>query len=242
MGLGISFGFQGGDQYSIVDINGTRLTTSAGGQDDGQAANGALITVGGIGDLNTNPANPFALPVNEFSDDELYSLLPLITNATVNILVNTLNPSNNDNVFLSYFEISGTAIIGEGILLSQTEDTNFVGTDHTVMALVQDNLGVPVVGTLVDFTVTSGPNAGATHSEVTDANGHAFFTYAGTGGVGMDLIEACFTDSQGVYGCSNILEKEWITGGADVPLSNWALVIGIMLILAFAAIRFRRIL
>jgi hypothetical protein len=112
--------------------------------------------------------------------------LPLITNTTVNILVNTVNPSNNDNVFLSYFEISGTAIIGEGIILSQNEDVNVVGKDHTVKALVQNNLGVPVVGTLVNFTVISGPNAGETYSEVTDANGNAFFTYTGTGGVGID--------------------------------------------------------
>jgi hypothetical protein len=243
MGLGIEFGFQGSAQYSIVNVNGQRLTTAAGGGDDavGTIANSSLITVGGIGDLNTNPVNPFALPTTHRSDDELYSLLPFITDATVNILVNTINPSDDDNIFLSYFEISGVAIIGEGILLSQEEDVNPVGTDHTVMALVQNNLGAPVVGTLVDFTVVSGPNAGETYSEVTDANGNAFFTYTGSGGIGIDEIEACFTDSQAVYRCSNILEKEWIQGDVPpVPLSNWALVIGIMLILGAAIIRFRR--
>ncbi len=116
MGIGISFGYQSPAQYSIIDINGVRLTTSAGGQDDGASSNGALITVGGIGDLNTNPPNPMSLPTGSPTwryDDELYSLLPFITNTTTNILVNTLNPSNDDNIFLSYFEISGVAIIGE---------------------------------------------------------------------------------------------------------------------------------
>jgi len=53
--LGISYGYQSSSQYSIIEVNGKRLTTSAGGQDDGTASDGALITVGGIGDVNTNP-------------------------------------------------------------------------------------------------------------------------------------------------------------------------------------------
>ncbi len=241
MGLGIEFGFQGSSQYSIIDVNGSRLTTSAGGADDAVdgPTNGNLITVGGLGDAITNPADPFALPVNHFSDDELYSLLPFITNATLNILVNTSNPSNDDNVFLAYFEISGSAQIGESILLTQETDVNPVGTNHTVQAHVQDDLGAPVVGTMVTFTVTSGPNAGDTYSELTDIDGHAFFTYTGDGGPGVDLIEACFTNSSGQVECSNILQKTWVEG-ENVPLSNWALVIGIMLIIGFAVLRFRK--
>jgi hypothetical protein len=242
MGLGIEFGFQGSSQYSIINVNGSRLTTSAGGGDDAQGtiANSSLITVGGIGDSNANPANPFALPVDHFSDDELYSLLPFITNATLNILVNTSNPSNDDNVFLAYFEISGAAIIGEGILLTQEEDVNPVGTDHTVTAHVQDNAGGDLAGVMVTFTVTSGPNAGETYSEATNSEGEAFFTYTGDGGPGIDEIEACFINSSQEEQCSNILEKEWVGDIPPVPLSNWALVIGIMLIIGFAILRFRR--
>jgi hypothetical protein len=241
MGLGIEYGYQGSLQYSIIDVNGSRLTTAAGGADDAvdSPTNGNLITVGGIGDVNTNPANPFALPVNHYSDDELYSLLPFITNVTTNILVATSNPSNDDNVFLAYFEISGSAIIGEGILLTQETDVNPVGTNHTVQAQVQDDLGDPVVGVMVTFTVTSGPNAGDTYSELTDINGHAFFTYTGDGGPGVDSIEACFTNSAGQVECSNILQKTW-EAGENIPLSNWALVIGIMLIIGFAVLRFRK--
>src|SRR5262245_13899923 len=88
MGLGISFSFQSGgsQQFSIVRVNNQQVTTSAGGEDDGQSANGALITVGGIGDTDTNP-NPTALPTNPRSDDELYSLLPFITSTTTSISV-----------------------------------------------------------------------------------------------------------------------------------------------------------
>ena len=40
MSLGISFGYQAGNtgQWSTVDVNGRRLTSSAGGEDDGQSA------------------------------------------------------------------------------------------------------------------------------------------------------------------------------------------------------------
>ena len=59
-GLGIAHGFQPGAQVSLVDVNGSRLTSAAGGQDDGEAAGGALITVGGLGDSNANPPDPNA--------------------------------------------------------------------------------------------------------------------------------------------------------------------------------------
>lgn len=242
MGLGISFGFQGSVQYSIIDVNGSRLTTAAGGADDAvdDPTNGNLITVGGIGDLNTNPVNPFATPSTHRSDDELYSLLPLITNTTTNILVTTSNPSDDDNVLLAYFEISGAAIIGEGILLSQVEDTNCVGTQHTVTALVQDVTGAPVVGIPVTFTVLAGPNAGDNGIGITNASGIATFSYVGDGGPGIDDIQACFEDSQQQQQCSNILHKVWEDCGPDVPLSNWAIFIGLALILLFAILRFRR--
>lgn len=114
MGLGISYGFQTPsitEQISIIDVNGQRITSSAGGQDDGQPANGALITVGGVGDSNTNPP-PFAAPTNYDFDDELYSILPFINNTTTNIQVSTVNPSNDDNIFLAYFVVSGEATLG----------------------------------------------------------------------------------------------------------------------------------
>lgn len=110
MGLGIGYSFQGTSQISEVSVNGTRLSSSAGGQDDGAGSNGALITVGGIGDSNANPPDPFANPGNDTRyDDELYSILPFITNATTSLSVSTVNPSNDDIIFLAHFSISGEA-------------------------------------------------------------------------------------------------------------------------------------
>lgn len=116
MGLGIGFGYQESffnQQYSILDVNGTRMSTSAGGSDDGLGTpeNGQLITVGGIGDVNTNPPDPYALPNgNRRYDDELYDLLPFINASTTYINIGVSNPSNDDNVFLAYFVVSGEAV------------------------------------------------------------------------------------------------------------------------------------
>ena len=128
MSLGISFGYQGSGQYSVIDVNGTRMTTSAGGQDDGYSGNGGLITVGGIGDSNTNPSNPYAGPSNYRTDDELYNLLPFVNTGDTSIRVDTVNPSNDDNIFFAaLFVKSATAIIGEGIVLGPAYATNEVG-------------------------------------------------------------------------------------------------------------------
>lgn len=213
-GLGISFGYQTGgtQQYSIVNVNSQRLTTSAGGEDDcrdATSANGCLITAGGIGDSDANPVDPNATPTNPRSDDELYSLLPFITATTTSISVFTQNPSNDDNIFFAYFDLSAAAVVGEGIVLAPDTATNPVGTDHTVTATVVNTLGQPIVGRTVTFSVISGPNAGAGGSGVTDGSGQASFTYTGSGGPGSDEIQASFIDDTGTTVTSNVVTKIW---------------------------------
>jgi hypothetical protein len=106
MCLAISYGFQPGGQVSHVDVNSQRLTSSAGGQDDGEDANGALFTVGGIGDTNGNPP-PFDAPTTPNDpDDELYSIIPFTEQDDVLITVDTINPSNDDNILFAGFRLS----------------------------------------------------------------------------------------------------------------------------------------
>lgn len=93
------------------------------------------------------------------------------------------------------------------IPLTPSYDLNLVGEDHTVTATVTDG-GVPQEDVDVTFTVISGPNAGDNGTDTTDANGEATFTYTGDGGVGTDLIQACFTLGNDQI-CSNIVQKEW---------------------------------
>lgn len=114
MGLGISFGFNdfATGQVSLIDVNGTRLTSCAGGRDDGLvAANGSLITAGGLDDSNANPANPNQTGCVTRDDDELYDLVPFANQNDTQILVNTLNPSNDDNIFFASFFLTVKASV-----------------------------------------------------------------------------------------------------------------------------------
>jgi uncharacterized repeat protein (TIGR01451 family) len=219
MGLGISFSFQnnGAQQFSQIDVNSQRLTTSAGGEDDGGDSGGALITVGGIGDTNANPADPNATPTNPRSDDELYSLLPFITSTTTSISVFTQNASRDDNIFFSYFNLSGAAIVGGGIVLGPATATNPTGTPHTVTATVVDVAGAPRLGVTVTFNVISGPNIGVTGQAVTNASGQASFTYTGNGGAGIDQINASFLQGSTTF-TSNTVTKTWTASTAPPDL------------------------
>lgn len=125
LSLGISFGYQPAGQYSIVNVNGSRLTSSAGGQDDGFGGNGGLITAGGIGDSTTNPANPNATDGGgPRYDDELYSLNNFINNGDTIIRFTTQNPSQDDNLFFAAFRTLGFASITnpEGDVVNQNEN------------------------------------------------------------------------------------------------------------------------
>jgi len=238
LSLGISFGFQGDSQVNIVDVNGARLTSSAGGQDDcdvlastGCVENGALLTVGGIGDDPANPSDPNAAPGGDPRfDDELYTLDSFINDGDTNILVETSNPSFDDNLFFAAFLISGgVAIVGEGITLAPTSDTKALGANHTVTASIQDNAGNPVEGISVNFEVTSGPNNGSMDSAQTDMQGEAEFMLSSTQ-PGTDVIVARFTNAVGDSFVSNDATVTW-EGQAMVPqvpvptLGTWGVII-----------------
>ncbi len=90
-----------------------------------------------------------------------------------------------------------------GIDLTPPTATNELGTPgqtHSVTATITAGSAGPQAGVPVTFTVTSGPNAGATGSATTDAAGQATFTYTGVqglAGLGTDTIQACFKDAAG---------------------------------------------
>lgn len=245
--IGDAFSFQGptsgppDDQYSVIDVNGTppdpsnpaagpdphRLTSSAGGQDDQVAGcddNGCLMTVGGVGDNPSNPADPFALPSTcgaspPYScDDELYTLgSPLVNNGDTSMSVFTVNPSNNDDIFYASFVFSGiAAVVGEGITLAPPTQTDALGTNATVNAHAQDSNGNPVANTTVTFKVTAGPNAGKTGTATTDSNGNASFTYSSTL-AGTDTVQASFVDSSNHTLTSNNVSVTWQQ--RDQPIS-----------------------
>lgn len=106
MMLGIGFSCCG-SQYSTVKVNGQTLTNNAGNHDDGHLDNGGLITVGGFDD----PLSPVDPTYDQ--DHERYDLASFIKKGDTKIVVDTLNPSNDDNIFLAVFNITGVAGFNE---------------------------------------------------------------------------------------------------------------------------------
>lgn len=121
MSLASSFSFNGsGDsgnsQFTTVDVRTSsnpaarRLSNCASGNDDANflAANGSLITAGGVGD---NPANPSPTCEGGGGDDEFYNLAlgnsadsdPFLSVGDTFIEFLTTNPSFDDNVFGLFF-------------------------------------------------------------------------------------------------------------------------------------------
>ena len=208
-------------EFTPIDVNGTRLTSCAGGTDDGvgiffggSGAGGLAVTVGGIGDDPANPADPLQQPGDgtqpRVQEDELYDLGPFLGPTGTLIGVKILSPVGADNVFGGHLFLTTPAVFGEGILLTPDDAQNLVGADHTLSATVVDDAGAPQENLAVTFTVVSGPNTGATGTSVTDPSGLATFAYTGSGGAGIDTIEATFTDSQGQTRTSNQVTGEWV--------------------------------
>jgi len=120
--LGIGFSHQPSfpSQVSIIDGNGRRLTSSAGGEDDGAVINGGLITAGGLGDSTANP-DPFAGATSARTDDELYDLgqgnsadsNPFLANGDTAYTFDTTNPSGDDNIFFMGVNVTARAGVNE---------------------------------------------------------------------------------------------------------------------------------
>jgi hypothetical protein len=133
MSLGVGFGFQGGSpetagtstcgtespQFSLVAVNGARLTSCAGNHDDGFGVNGALITVGGVGDTTANPADPFQQPADggdpRVEDDELYDIAPFTNQGDTQLTITSSNPSQDDNLFLAVLQFAAQTTVANEI-------------------------------------------------------------------------------------------------------------------------------
>jgi Big-like domain-containing protein len=240
--LGISFGAQGACagpsiQFSQVDVNGNRLTTSAGGEDDGSCTNGALITLGGTGDTPVNPP-PFApkTSVPSVPDDELYDLVPFVNVGDTSMTIFTFNPSNDDNIFLANLFLRNVEVVPpEPVPTTLTLDpkaaTNPVGTEHCVTATVRDQFGEPMKGVEVVFSVSGSVTTGDTLT--TDANGQATFCYQGPDFPGADKIHAfADTNSDGDEDAGEPFDdaaKTWVlpvsTPGCEVKITNGGWII-----------------
>jgi len=132
-------------------------------------------------------------------------------------------PSNsNGRTALSlvwYRELCGQ-ILGpgqsvSGLTLTPPTATNFVGTQHTVTALVKDNINNPIPNVVVTFTILSGPNAGLTGQATTDANGEATFSWSSQV-IGTDTIQASAINAAGAP-VTTTATKDWTIPGGVIP-------------------------
>ncbi len=111
----------------------------------------------------------------------------------------------------------GLAVLTNRIKLTPVYAENPTNSTHTVCATFKTN-GIAYAGASVSFSVLSGPNAGATGTETTDASGVACFTYTGSGGVGTDSIQAQGTTPQGAVVLSSSVRKGWFDPcGSTLP-------------------------
>jgi hypothetical protein len=106
-----------------------------------------------------------------------------------------------------------------------------VGNNQCWQAELLDQFGAPVVGVRVDFNVTGAHN-GYTGFDFTDANGHATYCFTGIN-AGQDVIVA------NVGSLNATAQFNW-TGGAAIPVSNWAIYLGLFLAIGYLVIRFRK--
>lgn len=108
MMLGIGFSCCG--QTNTVEVNGTLITQNAGNNNDSadpSLGDGNLITMGSFDD-------PFSPLMPDYdSDTERYALADYISNGDTSISVTTSNATNNDNIFLAVFHVSGEAGVNE---------------------------------------------------------------------------------------------------------------------------------
>lgn len=107
--LALGIGFSCCSQQSTVKVNGTTITTTAGNNDDGDAvANGSLITVGGYDD-------PYSTLLPGYADDhERYNLVPNIADGSTTIKFDTVNASQDDNIFLAVVRVTGEGNVCTG--------------------------------------------------------------------------------------------------------------------------------
>lgn len=228
MSLGISFGYQvegsSTGQFSTVSVNGTRVSSAAGGYDDGEAANGALLTVGGIGDDPANPADPEAgddCGLGSACDDELYDLKAIAGVGAQSFTVATSNPSNDDNIFFAAIDVAGvTANVNAGITLSPSGTTSQILHSHTLEARAQDGTGNLLTDGTISFTVTDGPNAGKSLTTIRIPGGAAVTSYTSPS-VGTDTIVATYTSPGGEVSTSNVATHRWAPYVAGTFGGQW---------------------
>jgi uncharacterized repeat protein (TIGR01451 family) len=240
MSLGSGYSYQSGavsphdcspSQFSIVKVNSAPLTACAGNWDDGVAANGGLITVGGVGDSIDNPADP---ENQTGTDDELYNLVPLMKNGDSALVIDTSNPSGDDNLFLAVIQVTAKASVtteicgngldddGDGLI-----DTADPDCTADVSVTKTDSPDPVTVGQELTYTITAanaGPSAaqGVTVSDTLPATVTFVSAISSQGSCSGTATVSCALGALASGGSATVTIK--VTPTTDADLSNTATV------------------
>jgi hypothetical protein len=136
--------------------------------------------------------------------------------------IDTESCQTQQNEAIQWRHIGTAGVKTATLKLSPATTAQLVGQQVTETATLVDGGGSGLANANVNFTVTSGPNAGRSGSAVTDQAGHASFTYTGTA-PGTDIVVASVTtaytvgplqsNQAGVLWANNVTAG-W--GGADI--------------------------
>ncbi len=106
--------------------------------------------------------------------------------------VDTESCSTQHNESIQWRHIGTVGVKTGTLTLSPATTTQLVGQSVTETATLLDGGGKGLPNATVNFTVTSGPNAGLSGTAVTDNTGQASFTYSDTA-PGTDIVIASVT-------------------------------------------------
>ena len=122
------------------------------------------------------------------------------------------------NESIQWTVIGSTPCKGSVLSLTPPTQTHGIGTTATVTATFTNGCAQPLQNVSVQFAIISGPNNGRTANGVTDANGHAPFSYS-SAVTGTDTHRASITNLAGTIQ-SNTVIVIWLAyapgGGAFV--------------------------
>jgi len=106
-------------------------------------------------------------------------------------------------------DVSSTWVSTVRLTLAPDTTTLTVGTPYNATVTVTDGGGAALANVYVTFRITSGPSSGKTAQGITDAGGHALFTYFSTV-QGTDTIVASVVGSGGNAILSNNVSAIWV--------------------------------
>jgi len=132
--------------------------------------------------------------------------------------IDTESCSVQQNEAIQWRQIGTSGIKSATLTLSPAIATLGVGQQLTETATLLDGGGVGLANATVNFTVTSGPNAGQSVSAVTDNTGQASFTYTDTA-PGTDIVVASVTTA---YTVGPFLSNQTSVLWTNDPTQVWS--------------------